>query len=667
MGSPQPDLIARGLGALPSMLGDSHQPRYRVFIRDGTYRRVDELSDWISLELVLRFNDVGSWALTLSADSLSAPLIEKGGGIFVTREVEGVEKIIFSGFVWTEWGYTETEFRAAGYADEALLWTPARPTPTQAEPPFSDAAYVLTDQASAVMRALVALNIGPNAPAPWGIAALNPAPDPQLGATVTARANLQPLLTLLAELAITPYAGGLGFYLRQSDVVSGQIEFGIYAPPDRSADAKFGIDLGTVSNYEDIESAPEANHVYVMGGDGFGTNRTIIAEQDDASIGEWGRVISTVIDRRGTTDLAELNQQAAEAIAGVSTLRRTRVVPFEVPSLQFGIDYDLGTLVTVVTRAGEVVDLIREVEIDLDPEQGATVRPIVGQGDGGDADERMATITRTIQNRLSNLERNWNVPPNSIDNSMIYQTERWSVGDLKPTTRSTEQAGWKLCNGQTVSRATYAALFAVIGTTYGAGDGSTTFGLPDLRNRFPVGAGGAYGLGSIGGAASQDVELTVPSHSHPHSHGGGTLAYSHVHTSQPHTHPGSHSHGIGAHTHNVDIDHDHAPFDSGGANTDTVAVGRDEPGGGAEDHHHSINVPALGTTSRMTSAGSGSTESDSNAHAASYSGSPAGPSSASWTGGTESDSNAAASVPLSTSVSTVPPYVAVNYLIYAGV
>lgn len=52
------------------------------------------------------------------------------------------------------------------------------------------------------------------------------------------------------------------------------------------------------------------------------------------------------------------------------------------------------------------------------------------------------------------------------------------VVDATPT-------GWLRCNGATVSRTTYANLFAAIGTTYGAGDGSTTFGLPDCRGEFP--------------------------------------------------------------------------------------------------------------------------------------------------------------------------------------
>jgi len=48
-------------------------------------------------------------------------------------------------------------------------------------------------------------------------------------------------------------------------------------------------------------------------------------------------------------------------------------------------------------------------------------------------------------------------------------------------------SGWALCNGAAASRTVYAALFSVIGTTYGVGDGSTTFNLPDLRTRVPVG------------------------------------------------------------------------------------------------------------------------------------------------------------------------------------
>ena len=70
--------------------------------------------------------------------------------------------------------------------------------------------------------------------------------------------------------------------------------------------------------------------------------------------------------------------------------------------------------------------------------------------------------------------------------------------------------GWLLCNGAAVSRSTYATLFALIGTTYGAGDGSSTFNVPDLRDKFPVGSGSTYALNATGGSA----DSTLPSHTH---------------------------------------------------------------------------------------------------------------------------------------------------------
>ena len=58
------------------------------------------------------------------------------------------------------------------------------------------------------------------------------------------------------------------------------------------------------------------------------------------------------------------------------------------------------------------------------------------------------------------------------------------VGIVQAFAGTTTPQGWLLCDGSAVSRTTYAALFAVIGTTYGAGNGSTTFNLPNLTNRF---------------------------------------------------------------------------------------------------------------------------------------------------------------------------------------
>lgn len=73
--------------------------------------------------------------------------------------------------------------------------------------------------------------------------------------------------------------------------------------------------------------------------------------------------------------------------------------------------------------------------------------------------------------------------------------------------------GWLACDGSAVSRSTYAALFAAIGTTYGAGNGTTTFNLPDLRGEFIRGAdlGRGVDAGRATGSAQND---NLPEHKH---------------------------------------------------------------------------------------------------------------------------------------------------------
>src|SRR5215471_18964658 len=69
-------------------------------------------------------------------------------------------------------------------------------------------------------------------------------------------------------------------------------------------------------------------------------------------------------------------------------------------------------------------------------------------------------------------------------------------GTIAMFSSSTPPTDWLVCDGTAVSRSTYATLFAVCGTTYGAGNGTTTFNLPDLRQRFPLGLATA-GTGNV--------------------------------------------------------------------------------------------------------------------------------------------------------------------------
>lgn len=73
---------------------------------------------------------------------------------------------------------------------------------------------------------------------------------------------------------------------------------------------------------------------------------------------------------------------------------------------------------------------------------------------------------------------------------------------------------WVLCDGRAISRSTYAALFAKVGTTFGVGDGSETFNVPDIRHKFLLGSG-TYAVSTTGGADTVTLtEAQIPSHTH---------------------------------------------------------------------------------------------------------------------------------------------------------
>lgn len=94
------------------------------------------------------------------------------------------------------------------------------------------------------------------------------------------------------------------------------------------------------------------------------------------------------------------------------------------------------------------------------------------------------------------------------------------TGAVMPFAGSSAPTGWLLCDSSAVSRTTYAALFAVIGTTFGAGDGSTTFNLPGCRGRAVIGAGQGAGLtnralAATGGGETHQLSVDeMPSHNH---------------------------------------------------------------------------------------------------------------------------------------------------------
>jgi microcystin-dependent protein len=121
-----------------------------------------------------------------------------------------------------------------------------------------------------------------------------------------------------------------------------------------------------------------------------------------------------------------------------------------------------------------------------------------------------------------------------IQNSLVREENLFPgllvpVGVVLAYGSSNAPTGWLSCDGQAVSREDYMHLFSVVGTTYGVGDGSTTFNLPNLSGRTIVGQGSGAGLTSRTMGAMSGVEThalnvgEMPSHTHTSNAVGGTV------------------------------------------------------------------------------------------------------------------------------------------------
>ena len=228
-----------------------------------------------------------------------------------------------------------------------------------------------------------------------------------------------------------------------------------------------------------------------------------------------------------------------------------------------------------------------------------------------------------------------------------------------PPTATASGGTWLVCNGTAISRDTYSALFTVIGTTFGIGDNNTTFNIPDLRARVPMG----YNASTIGSGATARTSKAVAAGSgeetheltegelDQHTHSIPLTTHTHGITDVTHTHSGSDSGKTASASANiVDPQHSHSlqsSVTSWAGGTDYAATGTHQgnpqatPNSGSSStgitdsgHAHSFSTTAEGTGLTVTDAGL---------------------TNITVTGGTGSN----------TAHNNLPPYLVINYIILA--
>ena len=165
------------------------------------------------------------------------------------------------------------------------------------------------------------------------------------------------------------------------------------------------------------------------------------------------------------------------------------------------------------------------ISIDMEDKIEGKVNPVNADTLGGKYENELSVAKAANSDTLGGY---------SSEDFIKHIENKPKAGFIYPLASEVVPEGFLLCDGAAYSRSEYAELFAAIGTMYGNGDGSTTFNVPNLSTRVPVGSGEGYELGDIGGEANHTLTVNeMPKHDHviniyagSGSYGGGIVTYS---------------------------------------------------------------------------------------------------------------------------------------------
>lgn len=378
-----------------------------VEVRDSNFDRQGLIQpvDLATFKAVLRFNNVGTWSITLPVGHPMAEILRlPGSGVIVT----GPNGVLLSGptisATNTKTGENPNgDWEIQGVDDSQILGERlAYPTPTSADVQAQTTAYdTRTGLASTVMYGYVNANIGAAAPVEREITNLYTAADAGLGTTAHASARFDILGELLAGIASVD---GLGFDIKQVD---GNLEFSVYQPVDRTGTIRMDVANNTLQKTAYGYGAPSAT-VAIVAGQGEGAARQfeqVVTTDSTAAQTLWQRRIETFIDQRNTSVVDELVQAGKEELADRgSTVTSIDVVPSSDSTMRYGIDWGLGDAVTVVVGEQEVSATVTTVAISIEAD-GIRVGATVGEPTGVDYEGLIAKKQTNTSKRVNALER----------------------------------------------------------------------------------------------------------------------------------------------------------------------------------------------------------------------------------------------------------------------
>ncbi|QMP84478.1 minor tail protein [Streptomyces phage Endor1] len=378
-----------------------------VEVRDKTLKRVGAIRpEELVLELQDQFNNVGTWKLTLSVEHpLTAALRTPGSGVVIT----GPTDVLMSGPT------SKHEFAATpedpggsvvfeGISDTCVLSDMlAFPDPTNVNPTTQTLSHdVRTGSAETLLHAYVNANLGPSAPAARRKAGLIMGTNLARGTIMTKKARFPVLGNLLTEIAIVD---GLGFRVVQRGT---NLVFETYQITNRASYIRLDVMNNTLAGQRVAISPPSATHV-IVAGQGEQVDRTfrdVTTAESLAAEADWGRRIEVFQDQRDQSEDAQLDQSGLETLAEKGfTAVAVQAVPMEDTAMQFGVDWGLGDVVSVVVNDQELVATVTGMILKA-KDDGFKIGVELGDATGFNADAAYAQRVNNTETRLSQLERN---------------------------------------------------------------------------------------------------------------------------------------------------------------------------------------------------------------------------------------------------------------------
>lgn len=348
----------------------------------------------LSCTAVFRDADVGSWSVEVDAGDDLARRVVDGWGVMI---VDGPLRMSGPGIDLDITSTAAVDKTITGVDELVRLRNKyAYPNPARLSSDQDVARWTRKGVAETVIRDLIRYNAGPDALAARRSPGLVMQPDLERGSTVTIDTRLK---LVIDEARAAARLGGVTFAAVRDTPTSVPLTFRV--PRDLSRQVRFSREggQGGITEVNLKTSAPTCTTA-IVAAQGEGAERDIY--ETTAPNTAWGERVEVLKDRRDTSDTGTLDQTGAEAIKDGAAKASATFKVAEVPGLIFGVDYQLGDIVSVSVGGVTIAQPVRTAEVTWDG-YGRTVALTLGDTPDPDDPELLGRVL-DLQARVGHLE-----------------------------------------------------------------------------------------------------------------------------------------------------------------------------------------------------------------------------------------------------------------------